>query len=76
MVEYTFDEAIQLLTKSTESIARILAEADEDLAFLKDQITTMEVTIARIYNYDIMSKRIKNQQAAAGSNNNNAATSK
>eukprot|EP01121_Diplochlamys_sp_Union-15-3_P021607 TRINITY_DN8828_c0_g1_i1.p1 TRINITY_DN8828_c0_g1~~TRINITY_DN8828_c0_g1_i1.p1 ORF type:complete len:185 (+),score=39.25 TRINITY_DN8828_c0_g1_i1:53-607(+) len=59
MVEYSHDEAIELLsnnlTKSTESLSRV----EKNLAFLKDQITTTEVNIARVYNWDVKQRRIK-----------------
>jgi len=59
MVEYSFEEAIQLLTKNLESAERNLKELVEDLDFLKDQITTTEVNIARIFNYDVKQRRLK-----------------
>jgi len=59
MVEYSFDEAIQLLTKNLESAEHNLKELVEDLDFLKDQITTTEVNIARIFNYDVKQRRLK-----------------
>jgi prefoldin subunit 5 len=45
MVEYSFEEANELLTKNLESAKKSLATIEEDLDFLKDQITTTEVSI-------------------------------
>lgn len=45
MVEYSFGEATELLTKNLESAKKSLVTIEEDLDFLKDQITTTEVSI-------------------------------
>jgi hypothetical protein len=34
-----------------------LEQVDEDLEFLKEQITTMEVNIARVYNDEVRHRR-------------------
>jgi len=34
-----------------------LAQIDEDTDFLRDQTTTTEVNMARIYNYDVTERR-------------------
>ena len=56
MVEYGFDEAIKLLEQNLENAMTRLKQSDEDLNFLKDQITTTEVNIARVYNQTVASK--------------------
>ena len=50
MVEYTYDDALKLLAKNLANAEERLAEHDGDIDYLKDQITTSEVNIARIYN--------------------------
>ena len=45
MLEYTLDEAIALLSKNGEAARANLAILNEDLAFLRDQIVTTEVSI-------------------------------
>lgn len=50
MVEYDFDEAITLLEKNMHNAEVRLTQTEDDLNFLKDQITTTEVNTARIYN--------------------------
>ena len=50
MVEYTYDEAIKLLGKNLHNAEAKIAETTTDIDFLKDQITTTEVNLARIYN--------------------------
>lgn len=56
MVEYDFEEAIKLLERNYENATFRLQQTDEDLNFLKDQITTTEVNIARIYNQGVALK--------------------
>ena len=50
MVEYTYDEAIKLLGKNLHNAEAKIQETSDDIDFLKDQITTTEVNLARIYN--------------------------
>ena len=50
MVEYTYDEAMSLLEKNYSNAELRMTTSDEDLNFIKDQITTMEVNMARVYN--------------------------
>jgi len=57
MVEYSYTEAIALLTKNMEGAKKTINTIEEDLNFLKDQITTTEVNIARIFNYDVKQRR-------------------
>ena len=64
MVEYTHDDALQLLTKNLGSAEAKLAESDADIDFLKDQITTTEVNIARVYNQGVANKRAEDAAKA------------
>jgi len=57
MVEYSFGEAVALLTKNLEGAKKTISTIEEDLNFLKDQITTTEVNIARIFNYGVKQRR-------------------
>lgn len=61
MLEYPLDEAVELLevrlTNNTEQLKTI----EEDLDFLRQNITTMEVNTARLYNWDV--ERMKNMKA-------------
>ena len=50
MVEYTYEEAVKLLGKNLANAELKIKETEDDLDFLKDQITTTEVNLARIYN--------------------------
>jgi prefoldin alpha subunit len=66
-LEYTFDEAIALLNKNEERMLAGLKDCDEDLAFLKDQITTLEVSMSRLYNHEVASKRTAGSSSASRS---------
>ena len=59
MLEYSLDDAQQLLTKNIEAAKRNLSHIDHDLDFVRDQFTTTEVNMARVYNWDV-----KRRQAA------------
>merc|ERR1711862_150622 len=60
MLEYTYDEAIELLTTKQEAANRENKEVIQDLAFTRNQIITSEVNISRIYNWDVRRKRSLN----------------
>ena len=62
MVEYSYDEAVKLLGKNLHNAEQKITETDTDLDFLKDQITTTEVNLARIYNQGVLnSKKTKKE---------------
>ncbi|KAJ0006217.1 hypothetical protein NQD34_013490 [Periophthalmus magnuspinnatus] len=53
MLEYDIDEAQALLEKNLSTASRSLDTVEEDLDFLRDQFTTTEVNMARVYNWDV-----------------------
>jgi Prefoldin subunit len=69
MVAYPIDEAKSLLTQKLSSQETNMKTCQEDLEFLREQITTMEVNIgipiilhsqlipARTYNWDVKRRR-------------------
>ncbi|KAI0475227.1 Prefoldin, subunit 3 [Xylariaceae sp. FL0804] len=57
MLSYPIDEAEGLLTSKLSAAKQSHANCEEDLDFLREQITTMEVAIARVYNWDVVQKR-------------------
>jgi len=63
MMEFTFDEAEALLSGNLETATVNLAKVQDQLAFLRDQVTTTEVNMARVYNHEVRSRRLA---AAAG----------
>jgi hypothetical protein len=67
MLEYTCEEAKDLLTSKLETAKTSLKNTLEDLEFLRDQITTMEVNTARVYNWDVKQRRLIREQQASSS---------
>ncbi|KAJ2506763.1 peptide chain release factor 1, partial [Coemansia sp. RSA 2052] len=65
MLEYTLDEAQELLTGKLAIAKGNLKDTVEDLEFLRDQITTMEVNTARVYNWDVKQRRLEKSTSAA-----------
>ncbi|GAB0094981.1 Prefoldin subunit 3 [Sergentomyia squamirostris] len=60
MLEYPLDEAEVLLKQNMEAAIVNLKCLEHDQDFLRDQLTTTEVNMARVYNWDL-----KKRQAAA-----------
>ncbi|KAF9622842.1 hypothetical protein IFM89_034274 [Coptis chinensis] len=59
MLEYTYEEANSLLQKNLENARASLEVLVDDLQFLRDQTTITQVTIARVYNWDVHQRRSK-----------------
>ena len=75
MLSYSIDEAEELLSSKLSTAKKSLSNCEEDLDFLREQITvsittellslhmaltlakTMEVAIARVYNWEVVQKR-------------------
>ena len=45
MLEYSLDEAKDLLSKNQDAAIKALNLVDDDLCFIRDQTTTIEVSI-------------------------------
>ncbi|XP_067946053.1 prefoldin subunit 3-like [Watersipora subatra] len=63
MLEYSLEEAQALLEKNLSQAKSALDVVEDDLGFLRDQSTTIEVSMARVYNWDV--KRRQQSKAAA-----------
>lgn len=59
MLSYPIPEAITLLTNKLKSAQDNLKAIIEDLEFLREQVTVMEVNTARVFNYDVRRRRDK-----------------
>lgn len=57
MVAYPLDEAEELLQAKLNKAKESSKAAEEDLEFLRIQITTLEVAVARVHNWDVAEKR-------------------
>ncbi|TVY45460.1 putative prefoldin subunit [Lachnellula subtilissima] len=65
MLSYPIDEADELLTTRLATAKLNLTNCEEDLDFLREQVTTMEVATARVYNWDVTMKRKEKQDQVA-----------
>ncbi|KAJ5735150.1 Prefoldin subunit 3 [Penicillium malachiteum] len=57
MLAYPLDEAENMLSEKLSAAETSLANCEEDLEFLREQITTLEVATARVYNWDVVQRR-------------------
>ena len=62
MLEYSLDDTEDLLKKNKVSAEKNILQINFDLGYLRDQMTITEVTMARLYNWDV--KRRKDKKAA------------
>merc|ERR1711974_173523 len=62
MLEYSLEDAESLLKKNLESAEKNLQQIAFDLDFLRDQMTITEVTMARLYNWDVKRRKEKKAQ--------------
>ena len=63
MLEYSLEEANELLSKNLDTATKNLTQIDVDLDYLRDQITTTEVNMARVYNWDVKRRQLEKQQS-------------
>lgn len=66
MLEYTLDEAVELLRTNEANAKTTIGSLDEDMAFLRDQLTTTEVNIARTHNFNVKLRAKAKEAEAAG----------
>ena len=57
MLEYSLEEAEELLTKNLELATQKMSQVEPDLDFLREQITTTEVNMARVVNWDVQQRQ-------------------
>ncbi|KAF8904340.1 Prefoldin subunit-domain-containing protein, partial [Mucidula mucida] len=62
MLSYPIPEAIELLQSKLSAAEKSLANTIEDLEFLREQLTVMEVNIARVYNWDVKRRRERREK--------------
>ncbi|CAI8011381.1 Prefoldin subunit 3 [Geodia barretti] len=65
MLEYPIDAAEQLLSRNLTQAESSLRQVDQDMDHIRDQCTTLEVGMARVYNWDVKERRKKKGTAAA-----------
>ncbi|CAL8991217.1 unnamed protein product [Prunus brigantina] len=59
MLEYSCEEATGLLRRNLDNAKASLEVLLADLQFLRDQVTITQVTIARVYNWDVHQRRLR-----------------
>ncbi|CAN0899992.1 Prefoldin subunit 3 [Linum grandiflorum] len=64
MLEYSCEEATAMLQKNLENAKASLEVLIADLQFLRDQVTITQVTVARVYNWDVHQRRVRQATAA------------
>lgn len=57
MVEYEIGEAHELLKQNLAKAQKNLESNEKELVFVRDNIITTEVGMARVYNYDVQLRR-------------------
>ena len=62
MLSYKIPEAIELLKSKFDAANTSLNNAIEDLEFIREQMTVMEVNTARVYNWDVKRRREKREK--------------
>ena len=67
MVEYTYEEAVELLENQLTQTHAKIEELNEDLYHLRGSSITIEVNMARLFNYSVKLKKL--QTATAGVSN-------
>jgi len=60
MVEYSFDEAIELLEQQLRQFHFKIQELSEDLDDLRGNSITVEVNMARLFNFNVKRKKLLN----------------
>lgn len=62
MLSYKIPAAIELLKSKLEAANTSLNHTIEDLEFIREQMTVMEVNTARVYNWDVKRRREKKEE--------------
>ncbi|KAI5120242.1 hypothetical protein M0805_007546 [Coniferiporia weirii] len=65
MLSYKIPEAIELLRSKLGVAEQNLASLISDLEYLKEQVTIMEVNIARVFNWDVKRRRLQKEKEIA-----------
>lgn len=65
MLSYKIPEALELLQSKLSAAETNLQNTIEDLEFLREQLTVMEVNTARVYNWDVKRRRERRQRDEA-----------
>ena len=64
MLEYSLEEAEEVLIKNEKSAEDFIAQLDAQLEFLRDQTTTTEVNISRFHNLAVKHRQVQGSSSA------------
>ncbi|THH06851.1 hypothetical protein EW145_g3804 [Phellinidium pouzarii] len=64
MLSYKIPEAIELLRSKLSVSEQNLTNLSSDLEYLKEQVTIMEVNLARVFNWDVKRRRLQKEKDA------------
>ncbi|PLB45753.1 putative prefoldin subunit 3 [Aspergillus steynii IBT 23096] len=70
MLSYPIAEAETMLQDKLSAAEKSLSFCEEDLEFLREQITTLEVATARVYNWDVVQRRKEKAEGKGGDDEN------
>jgi len=65
MLSYSLPAAVTLLRSKLALAESSLRTSIEDLEFLREQVTVMEVNTARVYNWDVKRRRERREREVA-----------
>lgn len=57
LMEFTYEEALQILNEKSSVYTSKINEIMEDIEYLREQITTLQVNLSKVYNYSVLQKR-------------------
>ena len=63
MLEYTIQEAEDIITSSLNTATTNLTQIEQNLVFLRDQITITEVNMARVFNWDVKRRQAEKEKS-------------
>jgi len=66
MLSYSLPAALALLRSKLSLAESSLRTNIEDLEFLREQVTVMEVNTARVYNWDVKRRRERRERGEVG----------
>ncbi|XP_026191431.1 uncharacterized protein LOC34617534 [Cyclospora cayetanensis] len=69
VVEYTLEEAEEVLSRSLKFATKYIEEAETDMEWLRTQITMTEVNIARVHNFAVLKRDQERAAACPGQAN-------
>lgn len=59
MVEYSVEEARSLIQKNVGEIEKQIEDLEHNLEVLKEQMTVIEVSVSRVFNYDVQQRKLE-----------------